>query len=118
VTVRLRHKEDLPPLPPGIELSVYRIAQEALTNVVRHAGPGARCDILVGCDEGVLSLEVTDDGGGTTRPARSGSGHGMIGMRERVTLWGGSFNAGPLPRGGFRVAARIPLPIAAAAAET
>jgi signal transduction histidine kinase len=117
VTVKLRHEGDLPPLPPGIELSVYRIAQEALTNVIRHAGPGAGCEVIVGCEEGVLSLEVTDDGGDTTQPARPGSatGNGMIGMRERVTLWGGTFRAGPLPRRGFRVAARIPLPIAAVA---
>ncbi len=95
-------------LPQGVGLSVYRIVQEALTNVVKHAAP-ARCRVTVdGSDREVL-VEVTDDGH-AAGPGRSGSpgGHGLIGMRERVTLYGGDFSSGWLPGGGFRVTARLP----------
>jgi signal transduction histidine kinase len=95
-------------LPDGVALSVYRIVQEALTNVVRHAAP-ARCrvSVVVGRDE--VHIEVTDDGAGTrvVAPERS-AGHGLIGMRERVLVYGGSFHAGPRPEGGFGVSARLP----------
>ena len=146
-------------LPASIDLSAYRIIQEALTNVVKHARTGS-CRVLLGYRDDELTIEVSDDGagmpvpelagagaarhgsaapGGTALMARNGTdlrgagildgmpasadsepaaaagaipgaGHGIIGMRERVTLLGGEFSAGPLPGYGFRVSARIPLP--------
>jgi signal transduction histidine kinase len=92
-------------LPEGVGVSVYRIVQESVTNVVRHAAP-ARCHVLVDpAGEDVL-VEITNDG----PPARPGpyTGLGLIGMRERVAVYGGTFTAGPRPEGGFRVAASIP----------
>lgn len=96
------------PLPADIDLSAYRIVQEALTNVVRHAGTG-HCRVTIDYGNEDLSVEVVDDGRGSTG---SGSGHGfgIIGMRERVGLLGGRLSAGRRPEGGFRVAARLPLP--------
>jgi signal transduction histidine kinase len=103
------------PAPAGVDLSAYRIIQEALTNVVRHAGTGASCVVSVSYTDADLVIRVTDDGGLlVTLPAVSvtaaGGGHGLIGMRERVHLCGGSFSAGPLPDGGFQVMAALPLP--------
>jgi signal transduction histidine kinase len=154
-------------LPASIDLSAYRIVQEALTNVVKHAHTSS-CRVLLGYREDELTIEITDNGAGVPRPelagaslagaslaaaalaARNGTatmsrngvgvlddvgvlgdvtsaeagpapaaslpgaGHGIIGMRERVTLLGGEFSAGPLPGYGFRVSARIPLPATAA----
>jgi signal transduction histidine kinase len=103
-------------VPAGIGVSAYRIIQEALTNIVRHAGSGARADVIVGHGYDSLRIEVTDDGGSpASLAARSpgsghGSGHGLIGMRERVQLCAGELEAGPLPTGGFRVFARLPVP--------
>ena len=164
-------------LPPGIDLSAYRIVQEALTNVVKHAQTSS-CQVLIGYGHDELTIEVTDNGAGMPGPEMAGAGmthratgstsvsrngssargvatldgtaarldgslaryapgrdgadaalrqasrtsapggwhgslgggHGIIGMRERVTLLGGDFSAGPLPGYGFRVSARIPLP--------
>lgn len=93
-------------LPEGLELSVYRIVQEALTNVVRHAAP-ARCRVSVQASGGEVGVEVTDDGPGE-RVLPGGPGHGLIGMRERVVMYGGSFTAGRRPEGGFGISARIP----------
>jgi len=90
-----------------MDLSAYRIVQEALTNAVRHAGPGT-ARVLIRYGDGDLRLEVRDDGLGG-RPG-NGAGHGLIGMRERVNLFGGDLDAGPSPDGGFAVAARLPLP--------
>ena len=99
------------PLPWGIELSAYRIVQEALTNVVKHADvPASR--VRIAYEERALSIEVTDDG--LARPVPDGAGHGLLGMRERVNLYGGQLQAGPLPGRGFRVLARLPLSGAAA----
>jgi signal transduction histidine kinase len=105
------------PAPAGVDLSAYRIVQEALTNVVRHAGTGARCVVSVGYTDSDLVIRVTDDGGPPAAPhsvsmAAPGTGHGIIGMRERVHLCGGTFGAGPLPDGGFQVTAALPLPAA------
>jgi signal transduction histidine kinase len=151
-------------LPASIDLSAYRIVQEALTNVVKHARTSS-CRVLLGYRDDELTIEVTDNGAGISAPERMGSGlggerlarhgsavangtalmarngvdvldaapaplddspvpvpaaslpgagHGIIGMRERVTLLGGEFSAGPLPGYGFRVSARIPLPAASA----
>jgi signal transduction histidine kinase len=93
------------PLPADIDLSAFRIIQEAVTNVVRHAGTG-HCQVLISQQDGQLLLEVTDSG----RGGAAGTGYGITGMRERAALLGGDFSAGPRPGGGFRVTARLPLP--------
>jgi signal transduction histidine kinase len=95
------------PLPPGIDLSAFRIVQEALTNALKYAGR-AHAHVLVRFTPGALELEVRDDGAGGAA-ARSGGGHGLVGMHERVALFGGELRAGPDPKGGFRVQARLPL---------
>lgn len=102
------------PVPADIDLSAYRIVQEALTNVVRHAGTG-RCRVAIDHGDRELSVEVVDDGRGA---AENGPAHGfgLVGMRERVGLLHGHFSAGPRPEGGFRVVARLPLPEPVAAA--
>lgn len=95
---------------PAVDLSAYRIVQEALSNVMRHA-PGARTTITVTLDEEHLLILVVN-GPPTETPdslEHSGTGHGLVGMRERVRLVGGTVDAGPLPDGGFRVAAQLPL---------
>ncbi len=100
---------DIAPVPEGMELTVFRIVQEALTNVVRHAAPAA-CEVRVGRAGTTITVRITDDGPGRRRlPGGGTPGHGLIGMRERVTLYGGTFAAGPRPGGGFRVSARLPL---------
>jgi signal transduction histidine kinase len=91
-------------LPEGLGMSVYRIVQESLTNVVKHAGP-VRCRVSVVRDGDEVRIEVTDDGPGGT----PGKGHGLIGMRERVSMYGGAFAAGPRSEGGFAVSARMPV---------
>ena len=97
------------PLPQEISLSAYRIIQEAVTNVVRHAGTNT-CQVTVNCREDELSIEVVDAGRG--RGTTTDPGYGLLGMRERVSLLHGEFSAAPRPEGGFRVAARLPLPTA------
>ena len=97
------------PLPADIDLSAFRIIQEAVTNVVRHAGTD-RCLVWIDQQDGQLSIEVTDSGRGGS-PA--GTGYGITGMRERAALLGGDFSAGPRPGGGFQVAARLPVPVPA-----
>jgi signal transduction histidine kinase len=104
VRVEVRWSGQRRPLPPEIEVSAFRIIQEAVTNVVRHAG-SPRCDVTVNFRDDELAVEVTDDGRGG--PVK-GSGYGLAGMRERVSLLRGDLTAGPRPEGGFRVAARIP----------
>lgn len=101
-------------LSPSVGLSIYRIAQEALTNVVKHAGP-ATVSVEIRDELDALVLEVNDNGRGTVRfgasstpPDTQGTHHGILGMRERVALFNGSFSAGPRPEGGFRVLARFP----------
>ncbi|WP_167153477.1 sensor histidine kinase [Streptomyces sp. MBT27] len=108
---------DLPALPPAVDLSAYRIVQEALANVVRHA-PGAPTRVSVTGDGRHLTVVVVNGpAAGRTSPLESaGTGHGLVGMRERVRLTGGSLDTGPLPDGGFRVAARLPLDTASASA--
>ena len=96
------------PLPPGIDLSAYRIVQEALTNTLKYAGTARAC-VRVEFVPGALELEVADDGRGTDAAAPGGSGHGLVGMRERVELFGGVLEAGPRADGGYRVRARLPL---------
>ncbi|MFE5806334.1 sensor histidine kinase [Streptomyces sp. NPDC056491] len=108
VRVDVRRTGKQRPLPADIDLSAYRIVQEALTNVVRHAGTG-RCRVAIDYGDEELSVEVVDDGRGATGDS-SARGFGIIGMRERVALLGGDLSAGPWTEGGFRVAARLPLP--------
>jgi signal transduction histidine kinase len=128
------------PAPPGVDLSAYRIIQEALTNVVKHAGTNATATVRVSYSDWALNVEVADDGGGFAGHRQDGAGtvglgtggglpcapplpglagrraepfagggHGIIGMRERVHLCGGTFSAGPCAAGGFRVTATLPL---------
>ena len=102
------------PLPSGVELTAYRIVQEALTNTRKHGGPDAGASVrLVYFDDG-LGLLVEDDGRGVAHElyedgGADGAGHGMIGMRERVGMVGGTLDAGPRPGGGFRISALLPL---------
>jgi signal transduction histidine kinase len=111
LAVKLQVNGTQPQLPAGVDLSAYRIVQEALTNVVKHAGP-ARAQVVVGYGDQEVTVEVIDDGRGavtSVSDGRVGTGHGLIGMRERVQAFGGDLEAGPRPGGGFRVAARLPL---------
>jgi signal transduction histidine kinase len=107
VQVDLRWQEERRPIPSDIDLAAYRIVQESLTNVVRHAGVD-RCRVVVTYAKDDVSVEVTDRGrGGQVTDV----GYGLAGMRERVDLLGGDLIVGPRPEGGFRVAARLPLPV-------
>ncbi len=95
-------------LPPSVDLAAYRIVQEALTNVRRHAGDASASVQLTYADDG-LTVQVDDDGtGAAVRPGEAGGGNGIPGMRERATALGGSIEAGPLPGRGFRVRATLP----------
>jgi signal transduction histidine kinase len=105
----LRIEGERQPLPPGIDLSAYRIVQEALTNTLKHAGP-ARAVVTVRYATGAVEVEVVDDGDGSGDG--SGTGNGLIGMRERVSLWGGELDAGRVGGGGWSVRARLPLGVA------
>ena len=105
-------------LPAGLELAAYRLIQEALTNVRKHA-PTSHVQVRLGYEPERLRIEVSDDGGSAGAagaPARDASdpGHGLIGMRERVQVYGGGLQTGPMPGGGFRVEATLPLSVAAA----
>ena len=104
--VRVDLEVDAAELPEGVALSAYRIVQEAVTNVVKHAAP-ARCRVRLRTDGARVRIDVTDDGPGVrVLPGRGG--HGLIGMRERVMMYGGDFSAGPRPEGGFAVSAAFP----------
>jgi signal transduction histidine kinase len=105
VTVDVHTAGDLAAVPGGVSLAGYRILQEALTNVVRHASPG-RVRLTVRVGDGTVLLEVVDDGAPVS--STSAGGHGTVGMRERAALYGGHLDAGPQPGGGWRVAARLP----------
>ncbi len=109
VLVEVSWRGSRAPLPADIDLSAYRIIQEAITNVVRHAGT-SQCRVTIDRADDQLSIQVVDSGCGGTI---SGSGFGIVGMRERAGLLGGEFAAGPRPGGGFRVAARLPVPVTA-----
>jgi signal transduction histidine kinase len=93
-------------VPPGVELAAYRIVQEALTNTIRHAG-AAHAIVQIDVEAGRLHIVVSDDGRGRNG-GRGGGGHGLIGMRERVAVYGGSLDVGPAPGGGFRIEATLP----------
>lgn len=94
-------------LPAPVDLSAYRIVQECLTNVLKHAGPHARTQVRVTSDGACVVVEVSDDGRGAT--VLPGAGHGIVGMRERALLLGGRLDVGPRAGGGFRVLARLPV---------
>ncbi|MFD8984959.1 sensor histidine kinase [Streptomyces sp. NPDC059564] len=122
VPVGLRTSGTPRPLPPGVELCAYRVVQEALTNVIKHAR-SARVEVLVTYLPQTLAVTVTDDGGnkdgkgnssGRPDPANvaPGPGHGLIGMRERARLYGGTVVTGPRPEGGFSVRLTLPVPAA------
>ncbi len=121
VPVRLVQEGQPGELPSGIEVSAYRIVQESLTNVLKHAGKVSEVVVIVARDASGLDLVITDDGRGTRLPpapdgadepvARDGAaGVGLVGMRERVALFGGSLHAGPRDTGGFEVRAHLPSP--------
>ena len=105
--VVVRREGEPGPLPAGVDVSAYRIVQEALTNTLRHARAG-RAEVVLRYGEDELEIEVLDDGRAPASPDRNG-GHGLMGMRERASLLGGTVEAGPRPEGGFRVHARLPV---------
>ena len=109
VATELLTEGDQRALAPGIELAVYRVVQEALTNVLKHAGPSTSAAVRISYGTNELTVEVTDDGRGSTTPLSAGGGHGLIGMRERVEIYGGAFSAGPHPGGGYGVRAVLPI---------
>ncbi|NBE95871.1 sensor histidine kinase [Nonomuraea sp. KC401] len=105
---RLVIEGEPPPLPAGVDLAAYRLVQEGLTNSLRHAGAGAKAVVTVRHAPHELDVRVADDGRGAAgAPGRPG--HGLVGIRERVALYGGILSVGPLPGGGFEVRARFPL---------
>ncbi|MBM7825765.1 signal transduction histidine kinase [Arcanobacterium pluranimalium] len=96
------------PLPVGLGNALYRICQEALTNSLKHAGPHAKITVVLKWTRVAITLEILDDGRGAAAPD-DGKGHGVIGMRERAAVFGGTVDAGPRPEGGFKVRALIPV---------
>jgi signal transduction histidine kinase len=106
--VKLAITGDHAEVPAAIDVSVYRIVQEALTNVLKHAGR-ARADVSIGCAGSAVTIEVTDDGMSGAGARDMAGGHGLAGMRERAAIFGGELQAGPRPGGGFAVRARLPL---------
>jgi signal transduction histidine kinase len=119
ITVSLEISGVARPVPASVDLSGFRIIQEALTNVVKHAGGGTACAVVVRYTDAELVIRVTDDGGedlvlspaglAPKAPPVAGGGHGIIGMRERAALCGGQFQAGPRHDGGWQVSAVLPL---------
>jgi signal transduction histidine kinase len=107
LAVELRREGTPRALPPGLELAAYRVVQEALTNALKHAG-GAPTQVLVRFADARLELEVRN-ARGQPAPDAEGAGRGLVGMRQRVAVYGGELEAGPLPEGGFAVRARLPL---------
>jgi signal transduction histidine kinase len=106
VDVELRVHGARPVVPPGVDLSAYRVVQEALTNVIKHAGAPTHVDVSLRHLPGSLAVEIVDDGRGAASTV--GGGHGHLGMRERVELWGGELVVGPIDGGGYRVSALLP----------
>jgi len=108
VHVELTVVGDARPLSAGLHLTVFRVVQEALTNVVKHAGTSRARATLDFRDDAIV-IDVSDDGVSALAETLAGTGHGILGMRERVDLYGGTFAAGPGPKGGFRVRAELPI---------
>lgn len=96
------------PLPGGVDLNAFRIVQESLTNALKHGGPGVRAAVLVRYGDERIDIRVTDDGRGAAANG-DGPGHGLVGMRERVTMLEGEFHAAPRPGGGYEVSASLPV---------
>jgi len=111
--VDLRVSGDPGDVPPGVELSAYRIVQEALTNVLKHAGAGASATVDLDYGEQALELRVVDDGRGAVADPTAPRGHGLVGIRERVAVVGGEVSASPGTDGGFTVAVRLPYAVEA-----
>ncbi|MFG1928869.1 sensor histidine kinase [Cryptosporangium sp. NPDC048952] len=111
VSVELAVHGDTSAVPPEVQLVAFRVAQEALTNVTRHAGPGAAATLTAHCAGEVLALSVVDDGRGDPQLALLGlsTGHGLRGLEERVIQTGGTLTYGPQPTGGYAVTARLPI---------
>jgi len=107
--ITLEMPEELPPVPESLGLTAFRVAQESVTNFLKHAGPTARATATITCELEAIDIRVTDDGVGVQAPTE-GRGAGVRGMRERVAAMGGTFKAGPRTGGGYEVRARLPLP--------
>jgi signal transduction histidine kinase len=108
LSVTVNRSGDEAALPPVLDQAAYRITQEALTNVLKHAGPGSAATVRLAFEPESVQVEVTDDGPGQTGGVAVGTKKGLIGMRERVELFGGRFSAGPMRGGGYRVFASLP----------
>jgi signal transduction histidine kinase len=114
IGVKLRVDGQAGSLPAPVDLSAYRIVQEALTNVMKHAGAGSSAEVCLSYSEAAVEVEVWDDGPAGHRAASTGrgtdaTGNGLRGMQERVRLLGGGFTAGPRADGGFRIHATLPI---------
>jgi signal transduction histidine kinase len=106
--VELTVEGDAVPLPAGLDLTAYRLVQEGLTNALKHA-QADRAQVLVRYGDGEIEVEVADNG--TGGGDGSGGGHGLVGMRERVAVYGGELEAAPRPEGGFRLRAILPVEV-------
>jgi signal transduction histidine kinase len=109
--VQLEVSERRYELPPGLDLAAFRVVQEALTNVLKHAGP-THTSVRLDYGESTLMVDVADNGRTSPAPAATipaGTGRGLIGLQERISLYGGELDAGPRPGGGWRVRARFPV---------
>jgi signal transduction histidine kinase len=104
--VELRVEGEPVALPAGVDLTAYRLVQEGLTNALKHAR-ARRAQVLVRYSDGNIEVTVSDDGQGAG--SGDGGGHGLVGMRERVAVYGGQLEAGPRPEGGYRLRAKLPL---------
>jgi signal transduction histidine kinase len=98
-----------PDVPAGVQLTVYRLVQEALTNTLKHGGTGARARVRLQFQPGEMRVDVDDDGAGAAAPAAASIGSGLVGMQERVRAYGGVVQAGPRPPGGWKVSAQLHL---------
>jgi signal transduction histidine kinase len=105
--VELRVEGEVVQLPVGVDLTAYRLVQEGLTNALKHAR-ATRAEVVVNYSDGHVEVVVSDDGRGAG-DGDEGSGHGLVGMRERVSVYGGELDAGPRPEGGYRLRAKLPL---------
>jgi signal transduction histidine kinase len=108
VSIDLHIEGRRPAVPAGVDLAAYRIVQEGLTNVIRHAG-GAPTVVTIRYTSDAVTIDIDDQGSRTPSSAVSSGGHGLVGMRERVELYDGQFDAGSRAEGGFRVSARLPI---------
>jgi signal transduction histidine kinase len=106
--VELRVEGEPIDLPTGLDLTAYRLVQEGLTNAIKHAN-ATRAEVLVRYGDGEVELQVSDDGSGSSDGDVGGGGHGLVGMRERVDVYGGELESGPRPDGGYALRARLPL---------